>query len=609
MDWKFTPEHKVINDLFGKDMTYVIPDYQRPYSWESVGKSDRNNQVNMMWEDLILFFQEENKKVYFLGSMVLVDNGEREYQVIDGQQRLTTLVLLFVAIKCFLGDLSDLIDNKDKEALEAYLKEAIPSIDDLIYNKKIFGATAVEKKVKIERSIGFDYDAVLKEVMNCKTIASIDLKEATDEQKEVVFRYFSNKDYFVEQLKELFLDKNGQEPLFTLDNAKNLNAFIEFLKNRVSVVRIQTGNFDTAYQIFEILNNRGLPLSNKDLLRNFIIKSFAELKEENPSKYADLEPSQRWLDLDEDLKSDFIGRWVESRRAAQQKYSAFNAIKEYYLKNYKDSISKKAIEIFYEDLKEGLGYYKRFNELNFDNKILRNKVQFLKNAGNNRYTENLYMALFKHFKYDGKDDGITQKIIEFTTTYEKHLLYVYMKPAKRFSNQPIYDAIKDLNRNNFEAAKTKFSLTNNQKEELIKFLNGEVRDNAIGKLLISKNIRIQDAAVEEDLVEQQLNFKKATLEHIIPQKPEQGTNWERDFSDSFKQEYTYRLGNMTLLTQRMNAAAKNYDFERKKKHYKKTKLAMTQSLVQCTMTEDFIKKRHIELVNEILKDLNLEAIL
>lgn len=65
---------------------------------------------------------------------------------------------------------------------------------------------------------------------------------------------------------------------------------------------------------------------------------------------------------------------------------------------------------------------------------------------------------------------------------------------------------------------------------------------------------------------------------------------------------------MTLLTKRMNSAAKNYDFEQKKKHYKKTKLAMTQSLVQCNMTEDFIKKRHVELVNEILKDLNLNLI-
>jgi len=53
METLFTPEYKVLNDFFGNDMNYIIPAYQRPYSWESIGKSDKNNQVNVMWQYLI----------------------------------------------------------------------------------------------------------------------------------------------------------------------------------------------------------------------------------------------------------------------------------------------------------------------------------------------------------------------------------------------------------------------------------------------------------------------------------------------------------------------------------------------------------------------------
>ena len=64
MKYTFTSSHIVLNDLFARDIYYIIPDYQRPYSWESVGKSEKNNQVNVMWDDLVEFLKmiivEEN---------------------------------------------------------------------------------------------------------------------------------------------------------------------------------------------------------------------------------------------------------------------------------------------------------------------------------------------------------------------------------------------------------------------------------------------------------------------------------------------------------------------------------------------------------------------
>jgi|GEM_PF-1784259 len=72
MEVKFTPEHKVINDFFAREVKYIIPAYQRPYSWDCEGKSDRNNQVNSMWDDWYHHFLGSGNDTYFLGSMVLI---------------------------------------------------------------------------------------------------------------------------------------------------------------------------------------------------------------------------------------------------------------------------------------------------------------------------------------------------------------------------------------------------------------------------------------------------------------------------------------------------------------------------------------------------------
>ena len=99
----FTPTHRSLDQIFEPGATYLVPAYQRPYSWESLGKSDQNNQVNRMWDDLWGFFEESPPdKEYFLGSMVIIARGLRTSEVIDGQQRLTTVSLLFAAMRCFL---------------------------------------------------------------------------------------------------------------------------------------------------------------------------------------------------------------------------------------------------------------------------------------------------------------------------------------------------------------------------------------------------------------------------------------------------------------------------------------------------------------------------
>jgi len=180
-------------------------------------------------------------------------------------------------------------------------------------------------------------------------------------------------------------------------------------------------------------------------------------------------------------------------------------------------------------------------------------------------------------------------------------------PIDSFFVPTLFDyRTKLINCGNIVDAKNEFTaLTNNI--ELARFIDNIITDNEIAKLLISKYIWYLQSIVNNDVIAQTLHFDIATLEHIIPQKPDENTNWLTDFSPEFRREYTYKLGNMTLLNQALNSSAKNYDFSIKKEKYKETNLSFTTDIIKETISEEFIKQRHKKIIKGIYNDLNIES--
>ncbi|MEN9611249.1 MAG: hypothetical protein RLZZ628_2063 [Bacteroidota bacterium] len=601
LQMEFITEQKVLNDLFGNEMTYIIPEYQRPYSWDCIGKSDKNNQVNVIWQDLIDFYESKNANIYFMGSMVVIGDGtKREYEVVDGQQRLTTLTMLLTAIKCFLNEIrvkKNIPAHNQTEFLE-FIKASTDNIDKLIFNEKRNGLyRKPEKKVKIQKTIGFDYDNVLKIVMECGDISLISLKEASEEQKEVTNRYFKNRLFFIDQLKQNFL-KDG---IFTTETAENLDGFFEFLRNKVTILQIRAPKFDVAYQIFEILNNRGLPLSNKDLFRNFLISEFHILKSLKPDKYAHLDPNKKWRDLDSryELNTEFVSRYVESTRGKSQQHSAFNDLQDIYKESFKHSLKEHKINLFYKDIEQNLAIYTKILNLDFSNKTIKNKIAFLIHSGNSGNLLNVLLTLFRN-------ESDETQILDFLKVFEKNVIYMLLGTTKRFSTKPFYEAINELNEQKTNEAKNVFVLNIFELDELKKLLDEPIKDNEIGRAMLVKYYYALDSKLPKDVVAQHLEVENASLEHIIPQNPDAKTNWLTDFSNTFRKDYTYKLGNMTLLTQKMNSAARNFDFTKKKAIYDQTILAMTKEIAMLSnIDEAFIKKRHQRIVDAIVLDLEL----
>ncbi len=287
----FTTTHSSLEEVFGADKTYMIKAYQRPYSWQALGKTDQNNQVNRMWDDLWEFFSENGKdKEYFLGSMVVIqDPGQsRTFEVVDGQQRLTTLALLFAAMRCFLRERC--LDPQ----LAKFRDRAVSTLEKLLYNYT--GVSLVQTlKVKILRASGYDYNDVVGRAVECQPTSGV----KDERYAEIAERYFKNRDYLHAKLSESFLTGG----VFTIADAERFDSFFSFLNVRVAIVLITTASFETSFMIFETLNNRGLPLTNVDLLRNLLL---AELTEAGAP-----DPPALWTALEQDaLTEDFMGRWA-----------------------------------------------------------------------------------------------------------------------------------------------------------------------------------------------------------------------------------------------------------------------------------------------------------
>ncbi len=579
----FIPEHKSINAVFERDLKYIIPSYQRPYSWKSTGKNDTNNQINEMWNDFYNFYDSNiDGQEYFFGSIVVYKDKNGYFQVVDGQQRLTSLLLLFASMKCFLLRAMGIVEDRYANELTRFIEQSISTINDTLYNSETVSLTPV-LKVKIEREGQYNFDTVLNEAINCDEISNISIDFDT-RNKTIANRYFHNRDYFIEKLNQFFLDdKTGR---FTFSNAEKFDEFWRFLRTRISIVLIQTINFDTAYRIFEVLNNRGLPLTNIDLFRNFLVSRLGY----------DAGKQWHYLETSYNLSNDFLGRFIESTKGSQLQKSSFNEVVEYY--DNKKIVGSK-IDAFYDEIEQNLQYFTLItNEDNITDKPIHYEVKFMRLLGHERYTINYLMSLFRFFNYDGRAND---ELLIHLKLYTKLRLYTLLKPYKRFSSSPIYKVIKDLNSKKYDESKEHLSLNLSEIRELKSLIRGDINDNSFGRILIAKFIFESYIQNTDDMVEQELIYNKTTLEHIIPQNPEEGSNWFSDFSKDFREKYTYKLGNFTLLTTKMNSRAKNYAFSRKKDEYKKTSLSITRDLMVDQIDENYIISRH-EMIIELLNN-------
>ena len=283
----------------GKTKPFIIPEYQRPYSWES-------EQVETLFRDLWDFTCSEGgidkDGTYFLGSIVSYENENGEQEIIDGQQRITSLFLLLRAIYTKLSE----TDKKTDEALH-FINKIEPAI---WRTNKLTGKVDYSSILLISNVINDSENLILKNILETgKTLA-----KAQDNY---------SKNY--EQFLCLFREYSAENPFM-------IYQFIYALLNQVIILPITADTQDTALTIFSTLNNRGLPLSDSDI---FKAKIYSSLNENEKKVFI-----ENWKELEQD--SARVGETIQQifyyymfylRAKEKDKSSTTPGIRKYYSKN------------------------------------------------------------------------------------------------------------------------------------------------------------------------------------------------------------------------------------------------------------------------------------
>lgn len=264
-------EQKTISQILNDPnrAKFLIPDYQRSYSWEQ-------EQCETLWGDILSFafpidhtFDANNDR-YFLGTILTYQNSSYEHEVIDGQQRLITFLLMLRAFyKAF-----EKIDVKNKENI-------LTSIGKCIWETDEFGN--VEKtSLKLNSEVASDEDtAEFKKILETGT--------ATEKNSS---NYAVNYSLFVKWIDD-----------FKKDNPDNFAYLPMRILNNCILLPIEADNQNTALRIFTTLNDRGMPLSDGDIFKAQFYKFFSRKGKQAKEKFI-----RRWKDLEELCDKNFHPR-------------------------------------------------------------------------------------------------------------------------------------------------------------------------------------------------------------------------------------------------------------------------------------------------------------
>lgn len=523
---KLNIDQKNISALFSdKKSDFLIPDYQRPYAWE-------DTECQTLWDDIFEFaipdndaFKFNENEEYFLGPIVTFRNKEKgnKLEIIDGQQRLTTLMLLLRAFYSAFGNMQDQNSVNTKKEIEK-----------CIWKTDEFG-NPNKDALKIDSEVATDDD---KDEFLTILKTGVATKEHKSQYAEN-YRFFQSKiDQFLKEFPGYF----SHLPIRVLNNC--------------ILLPIEAESQDTALQIFSTLNDRGLPLSDADIFKaqfyNYYDKQ--NRKDEFISRWKDLEKTTNEIfhpavgtPMDE-----LFTRYMYYERAKQgNKSSTTEALRKFYEKNKYALLKREETLVALEALAKFWNNVFDQNEEMFSVEVLK-RLCVLNFAPNGMWNYLVSVYFLQNKDKDGYLDN--QKFNEFLTIITAFIWrYAITNPGVNALRTPAYaEMIKIINGETVNFAEFKVDKDVMQKSlENFAFLNSRP---------ITKSMLAWWAFCNKD--QEVLNLETIfEIEHIFPKKRQE---MEHGLSDPKKIEL---LGNKSLLEKKINIRASDYRFGDKVKYY------------------------------------------
>lgn len=485
--------------LIRSGMKFIIPKFQRDYSWDS-------EQWDDLWADIETMLNEGTD--HYMGYLVLQTSNTKSTIIIDGQQRFTTITLIILSAIKSIQKLANkgLEVNDNKKRIETLMSTYVGNIDP----------------------ISLEYDNIL--ILNRNNNAYY--KDYIVKLGDLKLRNTSYTEKLMKKCFEWFEQKiNGK-----YSTGREYAQFIETIVENLYFTIIKVNDEMNAFRVFETLNARGVQLSSADLLKNYLF-SLVDNTSEHPERVNILE--EKWTKLTTNVRAeklpDFIRYYWNSKNKTVRSNDLFKVLRN----NIKEDRS------VFELINDMLAYSDIYMALKNESDDLwneRDKVQeyvSLLNIFNLKQPISMLMAAYKYLSNEDFERVLCDAIVvsfRYNVICGKNpndIEKVFNDIAIKISNNNTYD--KNL--------LSKIYVNDN--EFTVSFINKvfpeNARNNKIIKYILGKYERFKGGLRDVSIVSE-----LDTIEHIYPQHPNE--EWNDDNLDSL----IYRLGNMCLLEKKLN---------------------------------------------------------
>lgn len=542
---------KPILDIFCDKYLFRIPSYQRPYAWTT-------EQASELLDDISVACGEAgdvtNASPYFLGSIVLIKDPQLPAaDVVDGQQRLTTLTILLCVLR-------DLADAKIGQAIHNYICQ---TGDPIKGTEDVFRLTPRDRDADFFRSMVQADD---------KTSELPDPRQYSDARARMV----ENAAFFHEKLKEV---SDEQRRRLTM-----------YIAQRCYLVIVAASDQESAFRIFSVLNSRGLDLSPADILKAEIIGALPVSKQDD---YTSI-----WEDIEDELGrsrfAELFGHIRMIHRKQKMQGTLITEFREFVPSrkepaNFIDNELSPYAEAYEQVTDQAFESYQHAEEIN---------------------RQLAHLARLDNFDWQppaieviARRRGAPEFIFRFLSGLERlayGLFLMRSDPSERIRRYGKLLSAIQVGDDLFLAG-SPLQLEDAEKKAVLQALQGDIYK--VTRIRLPLLLRLDELLSGGSAI---YNHPIITVEHVLPQNPSQGSKWLTDFPNEIdRDQWVHKLANLVLLTRRKNTQASNLDFVEKKEKYFSTRagvsnFAITSKVLnQKEWTLQTLQQRQSELIGAI----------
>jgi uncharacterized protein with ParB-like and HNH nuclease domain len=532
-----------INKAF--EWWYRVPDYQRPYVWGS-------DQVTDLLDDITEWMLIRPESEYFLGSIVLQerqDNGITEYDLLDGQQRLSTCLMIYAVGRDLATD----------PQLEELCREAVFQQDDPFRD--------IPERLRII----YDIRDEVRDFVN----RFIKPKGGTNDETALL-EMLDASDITVRNMANALLEIRN---FFQEKNAPRVEDFFKFFGRKVLLVYVSSPNLDDAFRMFTVLNDRGMRLRGSDILKTSNLRAMHESKA-NQTEIRIW--AQKWEEWEGELGDGFDVFLSQLRAVLVKDKARLSLLQEFDDNIYSTKVFDKKTKS-YVDRKPLLNrgretfqfvenYYKHYQQIFSGNNC---------DLGNSWKFDNLIVLLNETGLADFWQPPLLryrevfgeQKILDFLTNLENKFCadwVISQTPTDRITAMnKITAEIDDINKKTELDTDSKiakllsssvFAYDKNRFKQILD--TGDIYNRRFARYLLFKADMLLGGA--DNRMQFPVNM---SVEHILPQNPKNDSQWQKDFTDDERTVWTNRIGNLVLISRRKNSSQGRSDFAEKKEKY------------------------------------------